>query len=153
MAGQDHDFLLLSDEEYSSTDLLEWMDNPQAIQIHDDVLQYMLDTLNWITCYNPDLNMTKHNGLNLYGTTIIKSDGALCAEKVFAAWASMFSNGPKTIQLTGAYGWFGDDRETGSYMKLIVDRDEMVAKFTALANFAKRVVDSKNDLLILHLGI
>lgn len=154
MAGLNHDFLLLSSQEYSSSNLSQWINSPKAILIHDDVIRYIQDTLNWITCYNPGRKMTKHKGLNLYGPTIIKSDGAPRAEKVFTAWAMMFSNGPKKIQLTGAFEWVeGDNIESGHYSKIRADRDEMAAKFTELANYAKKVAGSKGELLILHLGI
>ena len=154
MAGLNHDFLLLSRQEYSSHHLSQWINSPRAVQIHDDVMRYIQDTLNWITCYNPGRRMTKQRGLNFCGPTIIKSDGAPRAEKVFMAWASMFSNGPKTLQLTGAYEWAHEDRiETRHYSTVIVDRDETAAKFTDLADYAKKVTVSKGQLLILHLGI
>ena len=154
MAGLDHDFLLVSRREFSAPGFFHWINSPKAIQIHDDVIRYVQDTLNWITCYNPGRRMTKQKGLNLCGPTIIKSDGAPCAEAVFAAWAKVFSNGPKKIQLTGAYEWIdGDSGGSGRYSKIKVDRDEIVAKFTAIANYARKVGGSKNEFLILHMGI
>src|SRR5215208_4990816 len=67
--------------------------------------------------------------LNFYGPTLIKRDGAVAAEKVFNAWASLFSIGPKRIKLTGAYGRFeGETKEMGRYSTITVDRDEIVEK-------------------------
>jgi hypothetical protein len=154
MAGLNHDFLLLSSREHSYTDFMKWINNPQAVQIHDDVIDYMQDTLNWITCYNPAKKMMKHKGLNLCGPTIIKRDGAISADKIFTSWASLLSNGPKEIKLTGAYGWIeGENKETGSYSVIKADRDEIVERFKELADFSKQVVNSNDELFILHLGI
>ena len=154
MAGLNHDFLLLSIRENSYTYYMRWINNPLAVQIHDDVMDYIQDTLNWVTCYNPAKKMMKHSGLNFCGPTIIKSDGAVVTTKIFTAWANLLSNGPKEIKLTGPYGWIeGESKETGSYSAIKVDRDEVVERFKKLADFSKQVVDSEDELFILHLGI
>ena len=84
---------------------MRWVNHGNAVRIHDDVMHYMQNTLNWISCYNPAQKMVKHKGLNFYGPTVIKGDGAVHAEKLFTTWATRFSMGPKIINLTGAYGW------------------------------------------------
>jgi len=117
-------------------------------------MSYIRDTLTWVTCYNPAKKMTKHNRLNFYGPTVIKSDGAIIAGRIFAAWASLLSNGPRRITLTGDYGWIeGESPESGKYSAIKADRDEVVERFKRVANFSRRVVESRNDLFILHLGI
>ena len=154
MAGLNHDFMLLSSREHSYNDFTKWINDPSAIQIHDDVMGYIQDTLNWVTCYNPAKKMMKHTGLNFYGPTIIKSDGAIVADKIFTAWADLFSNGPNEITLTGNYAWIeGASKETGSYSVVKADRDKIVEGFKELAGFSKQVIDSKDELFILHLGI
>ena len=154
MAGLNHDFLLLSSREHAYTDYLKWINNPRAVQVHDDIMNYIRDTLTWITCYNPAKKMAKHKGLNFYGPTVIKSDGAIIAGSLFAAWATLLSNAPKKITLTGDYGWIeGESQESGKYSMIKADRDEIVERFKQVANFSKRVVRSKDDLFILHLGI
>src|SRR5687768_9972298 len=69
-----HDFFLLSTREHRFTDYMKWINHPDAIRIHDDVMNYMHDALNSITCYNPAQKMMRHTGLNLYGPTVIKED-------------------------------------------------------------------------------
>jgi len=118
------------------------------------VMHYRHYTLNWITCYNPAQKMMKHKGLNFYGPTVIKKDGALAAEKLFTTWATLFSIGPKRIKLTGAYGWTeGEAKETGSYSAIRIDRDEVVDKLRTLAKYSESVANSKGVLFLLHLGI
>lgn len=130
MAGLNHDFLLLSAREHRYTDYMKWINNPDAIQIHDDVMHYMEDSLNWIRCYNPAQKMMAHLGLNFYGPTVIKSDGAVNAEAVFAAWAILLSKGPMSYKLTG-----------------------VVASLITVAKYSKSVATSDDELFILHLGI
>lgn len=154
MAGLNHDFLLLSTREQQYTDYLNLINHSDAICIHDDLMRYMQDTLNWITCYNPANKMMRHKGLNYYGPTVIKNDGAVTAQKVFTTWATLFSTGPKRIKLTGGYGWIhGKGPETGSYSKITVNRDELVETLRTIAKYSKSVANSKGDLFILHLGI
>jgi hypothetical protein len=154
MAKLNHDFLLLSAREHAYADYMKWINHRKAIQIHDDVMHYLQDTMNWITCYNPAQKMMKHKGLNFYGPTVIKTDGAGDAENVFNAWASLFSIGPKRIKLTGAYSWAeGETKETGRYSKITLDRDEIVEKLKTVANYSKSIAHSNDELFLLHLGI
>jgi hypothetical protein len=154
MTGLNHDFLLLSTREHPYIDYMKWINHRKATRIHDDVMHYMQDTINWITCYNPAQKMRKHRGLNFYGPTIIKKDGTANAERLFTAWANLFSIGPKTIKLTGAYGWYeGESKETGSYSVIRLERDEIVDRLRSVADYAKSVANSNDELFILHLGI
>ena len=130
MAGLNHDFLLLSAREHRYTEYLKWINHPDAILIHDDVLHYMEDSLKSITCYNPAQKMMTHRGLNFYGPTVIKSDGAVDAEVVFNTWATLLSTGPMSYKLT-----------------------RVVASLLTVARYSKSVADSDNELFILHLGI
>jgi len=130
MAGLNHDFLLLSATEHRYTDYLKWVNHPTAIQIHDDVMHYMEDSLNWITCYNPAQKMMTHRGLNLYGPTVIKSDGAVDAEAVFTIWAGLLSIGSMSYKLTG-----------------------VVACLIKVAEYSNSVANSNDKLFILHLGM
>jgi hypothetical protein len=105
-------------------------------------------------CYNPAKRMMKHKGPNFCGQTVIKKDGAADAANLFSAWANLFSVGPKRIELAGNYGWIeGENKETGSYSKIDMDRGAIVEIFKELAEFSRQVVKSKDKLSILHLGI
>ena len=149
-----HEFLLLSARQHSRTDYLKWINHPDAIHIHDDVMEYLQDTMAWIICYNPAQKMMKHKGLNYHGPTVIRKDGAVGAEKLFKAWANLFSAGPKTIKLTGPYGWIqGKPKDTGSYSIITVNRDEIVKKLQTLARYSRSVARSDDELFLLHLGM
>lgn len=144
MAGLNHDFLLLSTRECRYTDYMKWINDDRAILIHDDIMNYMHDTLKWITCYNPARKMMRHKGLNFYGPTVIKKDGAVDAQKVFITWATLFSAGPKRIKLTG---------EGADLSCITINRDEVVENLRTLAKYSKSVANSDGSLFLLHLGI
>lgn len=152
MAGPNHDFLLLSRSEHPYSEYMKWFRNSEAIEIDDDLLGYVSDTLKWVVCYNPGNKMNKMIGLNWYGPSIIKHDGAQMLKQIFENWASLLSNGPERLQLTGYFGW--DEEQTkGQYELLTYDRDNIIKTFRTLAAYAKQVINSQDDLYILHLGI
>jgi hypothetical protein len=122
MSGLNHDFLLLSVREYAYGDYMKLINHPKAIHIHDDVMDYLHDTMNWITCYNPARRMMKHKGLNFYGPTVIKKEGAANAAQIFTAWASLFAVGPKRIKLIG-----------DSNAVITISRDEVVKNLRTVA--------------------
>jgi len=152
MSGFDHDFLLLSRSDHSYSDYKRWLNSPDALHIHDDLLSYINDTLKWIVCYNPANKMEKLIGLNWYGPSVIKQDGAALVKQVFENWASLFASGPPILNLTGNYAWRHEQRQ-GAYAVLEFDRDQTVKTFRTLASYAKRVLDSNDELFLLHLGI
>src|SRR5215510_16620325 len=122
MAGLNHDFLLLSKKEHPYADYLKSINSPEAILIHDDLIQYLYDTLQLLTCYNPGNKMRQIKGLNLYGPSIIKTDGALVFEKLLRSWAKIFSCGPAQIHLDNP-------------VVLKLNRDQLVKDLHALAKW------------------
>ena len=147
--------------DYKYTDYMKLVNKRYALRIEDDLLHYIGDTLNWITCYNPGKKgLPKHKGLNWYGPTIIKSDGAETAWRVFRIWADLFALGPKEIELTGYNildkGKGGQEvveKRRGHYEKLRLKRDVIVRQFNKLASDCREVSESDDELFILHLGI
>lgn len=139
MPDLNHEFLLLSREQYPYAEYMQWINNPKAIHLHDDLMHYLDDSLRWITCYNPAKHMLKHKGLNFYGPTVIKYDGAVVLQRVLSGWSEIFSSGPKHINLTGPV--------------IKLDRDVVVKTLNRLSNYARSVIESEDKLYILHLGL
>lgn len=149
-----HDFFLLSRKEYLFSDYSRLINDPRAVQFHDDVFGYILDTLLWIPTYAPASNKSR-NGLCRFGPTIIHAEGATAAEAVFGAWATLFAVGPSELWLTG--GWETTDvdmpTEKSGYAKMTWDRDELIGTLRLISSYAKQVVDARGECYILHLGI
>ena len=156
MAGLMHDFLLVARKEFDYWDSSNFYNHPQAIHLHDDLMHYIGDSLKWIPCHVPARRnkLHEHKGLNFYGPTIIKEEGASAAHNIFSLWAELFSLAPKVLKLTGAWGWIeGEPAESGKYSTIIVERDKVVITFRQIAEYGKRVIASEGSLYILHMGI
>ncbi|MEM6256372.1 MAG: hypothetical protein AAF821_25955 [Cyanobacteria bacterium P01_D01_bin.156] len=152
MAGLNHDFLLLSRQDYSESDYNSLINDPRAMQIHDDVVRYIGDSLTWIPTYNP-AKKQEGFGLCLYGPTVIRMKGSAQASAIFSAWTNLFLLGTPSLTLTGAWTEIEGKSETGNYEKIILQRDELVDKLQTIGKYAKQVEESNDNYFLLHLGI
>jgi hypothetical protein len=145
-----HDFLLLEEGTHRYEDYGPWSNVPQALHLHDDVLRYFDDTLQWIPALNPAKRpMEPVQGLCDWGPTIINRSGGLIAAQVFGRWADLLVCGPEQLVLTG--GWCMPPEGPGHYDKLKVERDPLVTTLRTLANWARQVEGGSH--FILHLGV
>ncbi|MGH4121584.1 MAG: hypothetical protein ACREV6_01400 [Clostridium sp.] len=155
--GLEHEFFLVTHDEYEEMsydgDYFSSEDSSNIILIHDDIIQYLHDTLMWIPSINPAMNYEKGFGLNNYGITLFDKEGSEVIFKIAKAWADLFSNGPSTLKLAGNYEWITNDKcITEGYYKIIeVDRDELVESFRKIQLFSEKVI--YNKYFILHHGI
>ena len=153
MPGPYHDFLLLSRTEHKFSEYSQFINDPRAIRLEDDLLRYVADTLVWIPTLNPAKN-EPHRGLCFYGPTVIHNEGASSAAAIFGAWAVLFACGPNTYKLTGSWTVTEDDPSSESgYEKLDIDREELVRNLRQLENYAKQICETNGDYYILHMGI
>ncbi len=120
-----------------------------AVEIHDDLIRYMYDTLKWVPTYNT-ANRKFDFFINLYGITLIDKRNAVWIKNIFNAWASLFSYAPEHFELTGGY-YTIEGKEEGGYEIIKVDRNEIVITLKKIASFAERTMES--NMLILHNGI
>lgn len=124
------------------------------VSLHDDLLYYIHDSLKWISSYNPAGKMKPQTGLNLVGPTVLKCSGARKLSKVLNAWSSLFRQSPRELRLTGGFGWIeGQSSDTGTYNRLVFDRDEVVADFESLARLCQEVAESDESVFVMHFGL
>ncbi len=153
MAGLNHDFFLLSKTEHPFNSYMRFINDPRAIQLHDDLVGYMYDTLVWIPSFNP-AKSEPSTGLCRWGPTVIDTVGASQAVQIFSSWADLFSVGPGWLRLSGEWSWIeGQPDSGGEYERLEFDRQETVGTLRRLAEYARRVAAGDGDLYILHLGV
>lgn len=153
MAGLNHDFFLLSRTEHPVTDYSRFINDPRAVVLHDDLIDYLYDTLHWIPSFNPARGEPT-TGLCRCGVTVIQTEGASQAAQVFSSWADLFSVGPKSLRLTGGWTWIEGQPDTeGEYARLVFDGPETIGSLRRLAAYARQVAESDGDLYILHIGI
>ncbi|HVF87091.1 MAG TPA: hypothetical protein VM866_05845 [Pyrinomonadaceae bacterium] len=153
MSGLYHDFFLVSRKEHDFSDYMFFINSPNSLKIPDDLIRYMLDTMNWLSTYNP-AKSEDHKGLCLYGPTVIRTEGAGTAAKVFRSYADLFSNDPKKLRLTGPWSAEeGKPRAEGGYQQIEFERDMVVGELRQLAADLDRVAESDDEMYVLHLGI
>jgi hypothetical protein len=149
----EHTFLLLPDLDTGYADYMRFLNDPRAIEIKDDLLDCVWDTLTWIPSVNPS-NPTRWegHGLNRFGPTVINREGAAKAAAVFGSWAALLAEGPETLELRGCWIRVGGEPETeGHYERLRFSRDSVVGAFRAIAEYAEKAKTGK--FYLLHLGV
>jgi hypothetical protein len=157
-----HEFFLIKEandyQQYADPDYLNRHIRKQSsvVKIHDDLVLYMWDTLQWIPSLIPAENQTIHTyGLNYYGITIINKEGSGIFYHVMESWANLFSKAPIEFKLTGSWVQDIDDQglesTEGYYQKIDVPRDTLVNRLKTLVAYATEV--SRGDYFILHWGI
>lgn len=102
--GPYHNFILLDVEEYYQKGYLGFLQDERNINIADDLLRYFTDSLNWIPTLNPSGRERGHEkqgfGLNMYGPTLIMSDGAELGYRICKQWMKLFLLAPEQILLS-----------------------------------------------------
>ena len=150
MAGLNHTFHLLNVSEFAYKDYLKALRLQGGIEIYDDQLAYFADTLRWIPTYNP-AREEPYQGLCWFGPTVIKTEGASIARRIFQAWLDLFANGPSILNLQGYMVL--DDKGQATHERLEMRRDEIMSKLKTLADWCQQVAESEDRYFIMHLGI
>jgi len=147
----EHQFIVLPKTEYSE----KWLDwsfmkkqNVEIANIHDDIIQYILDSLKWIPTTNPSIP-DKGYGLNNYGITLIEKEGIFQMQKIFEAWIELFSNAPDITILTGNYEF--KENGKGRYQKIKISKQKLLDDFSKIVAFSK--LSFEKDYYVVHYGI
>jgi hypothetical protein len=120
----------------------------EGVRLHDDVLTYLWDTLQWLPTRNPSMGQAPGFGLSRWGLTAIDAEGAPAAARLFRAWAALLACGPARFQVTTGYAWTEDD---GAFVRTEIDRDAVVRTLETLARYADEA--AKGEQVLLHRGI
>jgi hypothetical protein len=147
---------LVARGEFDYWDYRNFYNQPNAVQIHDDLLRYIGDSLKWIPCHFPKRpnELIDCSGLNLIGITIIKEEGASIAHRIFDLWAELFRHGPEALKLSGEWTWIdGEPMESGELSTIVENRENLVSSLNKIAEYAKQVCESQGRLYVLHMGI
>lgn len=151
-----HEFILIPQDEIANiekinNETLLTVPSSNKVEIHDDIIQYIFDTLRWVPTINTCKNNENGLGLNNWGITLISKDGAEVLMKISKAWADLFSNGPSKIILKGKYTWTDEKIDQGQYEILEFDRNELVGEFIRLYEYSQSVINE--NYYLFHRGI
>lgn len=148
-----HEFVLLTQEECQEEVILnDIRANKDVLEIHDDIILYIFDSLKWVPQALSGYSNERKYGLNYHGITEIDKEGAIVLYNILKAWSDMFKNSPPMLTLTGIYSWTeGENINTGAYEVIELDRDKVIGQFNKLTSFTEKVIN--NNCKILHFGI
>lgn len=147
-----HEFVLLTQEECKKEVILNIRANKDVLEIHDDIILYIFDSLKWVPQASNGCSGEKKYGFNYYGITEIDKEGAIVLCNILKAWSDLFKNSPPKLILTGNYSWTEDEKiDTGAYEVIEIDRDKVIGQFNKLMFFAEKAIN--DNCQILHFGI
>lgn len=128
------------------------LDVIDSLDISDDLIRYIADSLNWIPCKNPAISMTKESvGINYYGVTLFDQTSAATLESIITAWHSLFMNSPEKLELTGEFVHSSNKRVLGGRERLVFRRNDVLESLERLLSMITRL--GEEDLYLYHLGI
>ncbi len=156
-----HDFVIINraDLEFAIDTRVPLEENKkyycsEIVHIHDDFIQYFMDSILWLDSINPCLKNKPIKGLAYYGYTIFDNKQAEKLQKVVQSWYDFIANAPERFELTGSWTWIhGELSETGDYEKIPVIRDKVLADFTKLIKLCEQVAENDDKFYLLHSGI
>ena len=142
MIGIWHKFTSINEKEIKKHEGIlynNFTKNFKTIKIHDDIIVFMLNTLNWIKTKNYKIKKLSY-GLNYYGISIIYPDQLLVLENIIKGWINLFNNAPEIFH-------------PDLYNKISINmkKDDVIKELKELIIFIKEAIDENN--CIIHFGI
>lgn len=149
MSGSTHYFTIID----NNGDTFINNDNPNKVVIHDDIIQYLTDSLKWITALAHCDKERPIQGLCYYGITGFNKSLITPFKNLIIAWRAVFANAPSNFILTGNYFTVVDNDECkGDYEKITVCRNDLLSELDKLIDYCELVENNKN-LILVHNGI
>ncbi|MEH7355137.1 hypothetical protein V7150_16385 [Neobacillus drentensis] len=153
--GLEHEFYLIS----NTTDVKDfWMFREKnnsvfdSVVIHDDLIQYIFDTLEWIPSKNPALSGTPNGrGLNYHGVTLFDKQSSVTLISIFSSWRDLFKNAPNILELTGEFVYAKSGKMLGEYEKKVFNKDEVIKQFEKIISMSVQLAEG--DYYLYHCGI
>ncbi|MFJ7755832.1 hypothetical protein ACQKGI_21580 [Peribacillus muralis] len=123
-----------------------------SVAIHDDLVQYIMDSLEWIPSINPALRGTPSGrGINYYGLTLFDKQSSKTLISIFSSWRSLIINAPDEFELTDAFFYGEDGNQEGQYEKLVFSRDEVITQFEKIISMSENL--AAGECYLYHSGI
>lgn len=151
--GLEHEFYLVS-ETVEIDEIWTLRENNRVIDkvvIHDDFVQYISDSLEWIPSKNPaKKGIPKGQGINYYGITLFDKQSSKSLKGIFTSWRELFENAPNTFEITGNFVC-EDNQQDGEYEKVKINRDEVVNQLGKIISMSDQL--AKCNYYLYHLGV
>lgn len=144
-----HDFWVLPSAEFDPYSFWQEPERlPAKVQLTGALVNYIMDSLDWIPSYNP-LRREEEAGLCLLGPTVIQAEGCAVAVQILGAWATLLSAGPEWLDLSERMPWSpkcGYPPPT----TFMLNRDKAVTSLRALKVLAEQVCAPGAEAFLAH---
>ncbi|SFC93718.1 hypothetical protein SAMN05443252_10914 [Bacillus sp. OV322] len=151
--GLEHKFYLVS-ETIEINEIWTLIENIRVIDnvvIHDDIVHYISDSLEWIPSKNPAKKGNPNGrGINYYGVTLFDEQSSKLLKGIFTSWRDLFENAPNTFEITGNFV-YGDNEQDGEYERININRDEVINQLGKIISMSEHL--AKGNCYLYHLGI
>lgn len=112
----------------------------ERVMIHDDLIQYFLESLKEVPSRNPvSRNVSEQYGLNYHGVTLFDHQSSNKLQRALSAWREVFKKEPSVMELSMEEEHFS------------VNRDEIIESLEKLLAMILELDDKKH--YIYHCGI
>lgn len=154
--GLNHEFILVKKDNFELRKYKDCINFKKNLEIHDDLIGHMHDTLEWIpSIFLSGYKKKNDKGLMRYGVTVIESQNAYRFVDIIHAWMNLLSLAPtNTFQLSDGLMLEQDGLsvvEPRRFDMFDVER-EHVLEILDQCDVIKTEMSEK-DYVILHLGI
>lgn len=153
--GLNHKFYLISNKTETKYFWMYREENNSFIDsvvIHDDMIQHIYDSLDWIPSKNPSLKgIPNIKGINYHGVTLFDKQSSETLINIFSSWRDLFKNAPLTFELTEKFTFSEGDSQVNNYEKLVFNRDEIIKQFEKVISMSERLAEG--DFYLYHCGI
>ncbi|MGK7377268.1 hypothetical protein ACSFXN_05460 [Planococcus sp. 1R117A] len=123
-----------------------------SIDLPDNLIQYIADSMNWIPCKNPAVSMTREvKGIHYHGVTLFDQTSAATMKSIFTAWHSLFSNSLEKLELTGEFVHSSNKKVLCGRERLLFCRNDVLELLERLLSMIERL--KEKNLYLYHLGI
>lgn len=124
-----------------------------VVVLHDDLIQYFWDYLEWLEPINPYRQNETTQGLFYYARSLFDETQSVKFKQLISSWHSLFSHAPSQFELKGEWSWIHEKPETGSYEKIQVEKMELLSSFKNLIKLCEQVEQGNGKFYLMHCGI
>lgn len=119
------------------------------VKISDDLILYMLDSLNFIKTTWPTGQLM--SGIAYTGRSIIEGKEIEKLKRIIEGWKGIFNEAPEKFEITGLYTYENGNSDDGYYEKILLEKGELLSSLNNLIELLDKAI--LGDYYILHCGI
>lgn len=123
-----------------------------SVDVPDDFIQYIADTLKKVPSKNPALaKNSDQQGINYHGVTLFDQQSAKILKPILVVWQSTLQVSPEDIKVIRKLSVSPSPKKSEDTMQIALPRKEVLELLEKLIAMMERL--EKGNLSLYHLGI